>query len=278
MKRLRCSPSRSGSRSVTWAGRARPTRASMRRTRSTLVPRTIRKRTDSGTKIAMITHSTRGMAPATANRVRHPYTGNRSAAIRPPSTPPSGTHTMVEVTAKLRLRAGVYSATSAAALGRAPPSPNPANNRSAPSCAIDPTTAIKAVARAKTRTLESNAVFRPRRSPASPPNAVPNIMPTWPRARMGARFSLLTCQLCRMAGAARPSDWLSKPSSRMAQPTATSRAFCRRFHGASSISAAISTLRPSGGADNFPDTRVSRFIWLLRCSLAQVSVISNHLD
>ena len=43
------------------------------------------------------------------NRERQPATGNNCAAISPPITPPSGTQTMLAVTAKLRLRTGEYS-------------------------------------------------------------------------------------------------------------------------------------------------------------------------
>lgn len=69
-----------------------------------------------------------GTAPATTNRARHPNSGSIRIARRPAIAAPSGTHTIVKVTANARCRLGTNSAASAAALGKAPPRPSPAMN------------------------------------------------------------------------------------------------------------------------------------------------------
>ena len=67
--------------------------------------------------------------------MRHPTRGNSRIPRRPAIVAPSGTHTIVTVTAIGRWRSGTNSATSAAALGIAPPRPMPASRRSQPSWA-----------------------------------------------------------------------------------------------------------------------------------------------
>ena len=73
--------------------------------------------------------ATTGGRPPARKSARQPNAGSAGIAISPASVPPSGTQTIVTVTASGRCRAGTYSAASAAAFGIAPPSPRPVRNR-----------------------------------------------------------------------------------------------------------------------------------------------------
>ena len=74
-----------------------------------------------------------GTSPPAMNRLRQPMSGSTWIPSTPASVAPSGTQTMVMVTATGRRRAGTYSAASVAAFGIAPPRPMPARNRRPPS-------------------------------------------------------------------------------------------------------------------------------------------------
>ena len=87
--------------------------------------------------------------------------GSAGIAASPASVAPSGTHTIVTVTASGRCRSGTYSPESAAALGMAPPRPSPARKRRAPSAATPSAAATAMVITPKTNRHPSSAVRRP---------------------------------------------------------------------------------------------------------------------
>ena len=133
-----------------------------------------------------------------------------------PSSPamvaPSGTHTMVSVTAIGRYRRGTYSAANVVAFGIAPPRPAPASSRRNVRCIGLVAAAPAAVITPKISMLVSRAVRRPNRSPASPASAPPSIMPAEPIDTTGAKAARGADHSCMIAGMATPSSWLSMPS------------------------------------------------------------------
>ena len=84
---------------------------------------------------------------------------------------------MVAVIASGRWPSGANSATSAAALGMAPPRPMPATNLARVNIGMVLTNAAARVGTAKRMTMPSSAVLRPMRSLSMPPTTPPSIMP-----------------------------------------------------------------------------------------------------
>ncbi|MNU01709.1 hypothetical protein D3C72_2451930 [compost metagenome] len=75
--------------------------------------------------------------------------------------PPSGTHTMVAVTASVRRHAGVNSAVIVVELGSAPPMPRPAMKRNTATLSASGASPIAQVAVPNTKTLTITAMRRP---------------------------------------------------------------------------------------------------------------------
>ena len=146
--------------------------------------------------------------------LRQPSDGRSGIATSPASVPPSGTQTIVTVTAMGRWRSGTYSAASAAAFGIAPPSPNPseqAQHRQRPASTAAVETA--SVATPKIAMLPSSAVRRPTRSPASPADgAADHHAEKAERDDRSERACARRPKSLMMCGMAMPRSWLSMPS------------------------------------------------------------------
>ncbi|MNL12842.1 hypothetical protein D3C87_1337230 [compost metagenome] len=123
--------------------------------------RRARKRGDSGSAAINAKPSTMAKAPPMKNDARQPYSGNTWPEKKPANMPPSGTHTMVAVTASVRRRAGVNSAVMVVELGSAPPMPSPATKRSTATVSASGASPIAQVAVPNTNTLTITAMRRP---------------------------------------------------------------------------------------------------------------------
>ncbi|MCY1534124.1 hypothetical protein D9M68_694830 [compost metagenome] len=162
------------------------------------------------------------------NSVRHPYSGSTCEANSPASMPPSGTQTMVAVTARVRRRAGVNSAVMVVALGNAPPMPSPATKRSSATVSASGARPMAQVAAPNTKTLAMTASRRPNRSANRPAQALPMPMPTSPAATAGANASRVIPHSWIISGMAKPMSWPSKPSSTMEKAASSTTIFCIR--------------------------------------------------
>ena len=156
-----------------------------------------------------------GTAPPITNIARQPISGSTRMPNNPAIVAPSGTQTIVSVTAICRCRRGTYSAARAAAFGIAPPRPAPASSRSTARCIGLAAAATAAVIRPKSNMLPSSAVRRPIRSPARPATAPPIVMPMRPIETTGANAARGTDHSRMIDGMATPSSWLSMPSKTM---------------------------------------------------------------
>ena len=146
------------------------------------------------------------MTPPATNNPRQLVAESHWLPRIPASIAPSGTQTMVAVTAIGRCARGTNSAASVAALGMAPPSPIPARNRSAASVEMSSTAAMASVIAPNTAMLASSARRRPIRSPAIPASAPPTIIPAMPSDTTGAKADRVTSHSCIIVGITTPSS------------------------------------------------------------------------
>ena len=116
--------------------------------------------------------------------------------------PPSGTQTIVAVTARVRSRAGVNSAVTVVELGSAPPMPRPATKRSMAIPATSCARPMQLVATPNTKRLTMTAQRRPKRSANRPALALPKPIPIRPAATTGTNAALVIPQSLRIEGIA----------------------------------------------------------------------------
>ena len=141
---------------------------------------------------------------------------------------------MVRETARVRARAGVYSAVIVDAHGSAPPIPRPAIKRSTVSARILGAKPIEIVVTPKTNTLAASTRRRPIRSATTPATAMPTAMPIRPAATAGPKASLEMPHSLIISGMAKPINWPSKPSSTIAIAAMKTTIFCMPVKGPSS--------------------------------------------
>ena len=152
------------------------------------------------------------MTPPSTNSVRHPTTGSMRMPSKPANVPPSGTHTIVSVTANGRCRRGTYSAASAAAFGIAPPRPRPARNLRTPSDVMSCTIAAPSVVTPKMidarqqRRAAAEPIARKAGGRAADHHA--HVSQRHDRREGAARHP----HSAMIVGMTMPSSWLSMPS------------------------------------------------------------------
>src|SRR5450830_1640950 len=172
------------------------------------------------------TASTSGNAPPMKNKPRQPYSGITAPANRPANMPPSGTQTMVAVTATVRCLAGVNSAVMVVELGNAPPMPKPAIRRRMAMVSTSGARPMAQVAAPKISTLPMMAQRRPKRSANKPAQALPRPIPIRPAATAGAKALRVMPHSLISTGIAKPINWPSKPSMTMDSAARQTTNFC----------------------------------------------------
>ena len=141
---------------------------------------------------------------------------------------------MVSETAKVRARAGVYSAVMVDEHGSAPPIPMPAIKRSTVSVRRLGVKPMATVVAPNTNTLAASTRRRPIRSATTPATAMPTAMPIRPAATGTPKASFEAPHSLIISGMAKPMNWPSKPSSTMASAAIRTTIFCMPVKGPSS--------------------------------------------
>ena len=188
------------------------------------------------------------------NVARHPYPAVTSAAIVPPTTPPSGSPTAKNAVEVPRPRLLEYSAMITGRLAITPPTPIPVSTRQRPSWTPPVVSADRNIPTVATARQASVSGRRPIRSASGATRAEPSAMPIRPLLSSSPTCDAVRCHSAATPDAAKAITRMSKPSTTFITRHSATTMTWNLVMGDLSITSGMFMDAPSGLSGGVPDS------------------------